>query len=151
MRPGGRGRGSTAGAFCSLARRWRIVFEETLMSSAPNEFDELMAAFPDHVRDLALQTRELIVSELPGIEEFVDSKARVVGYGFGRGYKSLVCTIIPSKRELKLGIAYGADLTDPHGLLRGEGKRHRHIPLRATADLRQAGLVELLQARAAET
>jgi hypothetical protein len=70
----------------------------------------------------------------------------VIGYGFGPGYSGLVCTIIPSKKGVKLGVVYGARLPDPHGLLEGSGKQHRYVAFTEPADLEKAGLKDLLSA-----
>jgi hypothetical protein len=45
---------------------------------------------------------------------------------------------------VKLGLAGGAMLADPHGLLAGAGKVHRHIPMRTLEDLEQAGIKPLV-------
>ena len=104
-----------------------------------------MAGFPPDVQVLAARTRELILASLPAVEETVDTSARLVGYGYGPGYKGMVCTLIPSKKGVKLGIYRGSELPDPKGLLEGSGKVHRHVPLATPADLRKAGLKQLLR------
>jgi hypothetical protein len=43
-------------------------------------------------------------------------------------------------------IAYGADLSDPDGLLEGTGKKLRHIKLRSLEDLQQPAVRTLLEA-----
>ena len=76
----------------------------------------------------------------------MDESARVIGYGYGPGYKGIVCTLILSKAGAKIGIAHGAALPDPKHLMQGKGKVHRHVPLRTIADLKQPGLTPLLKA-----
>jgi hypothetical protein len=51
-----------------------------------------------------------------------------------------------AKAGVKIGLAYGASLPDPNSLLRGVGKIHRHIEVRTQAQLRQAGVEQLLAA-----
>jgi len=105
--------------------------------------------YPAAVREIALEIRAAILSLLPEADETLDRSGRVVGYGFGSGYTGLICTIIPSKRGVKLGIAEGATLPDPQGLMAGEGKRHRYVALTSRADLQRQGLPGLLKAAAA--
>ena len=62
------------------------------------------------------------------------------------GYKGCVCTLILSKTGVKLGIAYGAAMPDPKGLMRGAGKVHRHVALQNLADLKQPGVKALIKA-----
>jgi hypothetical protein len=81
---------------------------------------------------------------LPSAAESVDASDRMVAYSFGSGYKGMVCTLILSKSGVKLGLAGGAALSDPYGLLAGAGKVHRHVPLRVPQDLKQAGLKQLV-------
>ena len=116
---------------------------------ASSAFDALLAKYPDAVRALAAGTRDLVLELLPGARETVDASARVVGYGYGAGYKGTVCAIILSKSGVKLGLARGAELRDPKGLLEGRGKVHRHIAFESTADLHRAGVKPLIRAAAA--
>jgi len=81
---------------------------------------------------------------MPGVRETVDRSAGIIGYGFGAGYRDMVCTIIPSKTGVKLGIVQGAELADDSGLLQGTGKRHRHVSFTKISDLNQPGLRPLL-------
>jgi hypothetical protein len=83
---------------------------------------------------------------LPAAEECVDKARRVVGYGYGPGYKDTVCTMILSKSGVKLGLAYGSALPDPEKLLAGSGRVHRQVQLRSASDLKQRGLKPLVKA-----
>jgi hypothetical protein len=80
------------------------------------------------------------------VEETADSSAPVIGYAYGPGYRGLVCTLILSKSGVKLGLARGSELPDPHGLLAGAGKVHRHVQLRVVSDLRRPGVSQLVKA-----
>ena len=111
-----------------------------------NETADFLAQYPPSVRDLALELRQMILMRIPGALETVDRASRVVAYGFGTGYKDMICTIIPSKTGVKLGIVRGTELPDPHGLLEGAGKVHRHVALTKPSDLRRPGLKPLLSA-----
>ena len=82
---------------------------------------------------------------MPAAREELDRPARVIGYGFGPGHSGLVCTIIPSKKGVKLGVVHGARLPDPQGLLEGSGKQHRYVAFSKPADLEKAGLKDLLR------
>ncbi len=107
---------------------------------------DLAISFPAEIQDLVLQARAVILECVPGAEETVDQPGRVIGYGFGSGYSGVVCVIIPSRTGVKLGIPYSVDLPDPKRLLAGAGKMHRHVAIRAAADLDRAGIKPLLRA-----
>jgi len=108
-----------------------------------------LSAYPETVQKLALETRRIVRAWLPRASETEDTAARMFAYAYGPGYKGVVCTVMLSKSGVKLGIAWAALLPDPHKLRHGEGKVHRHVPLKAPADLRKAGLKELVAAAGA--
>lgn len=107
---------------------------------------EFFAGYPPTVSALAASLRTTIRSAIPDASETLDGPGRVVGYAVGSGYAGLVCTIIPSKTGVKLGIVRGAELPDPQGLLEGAGKRHRYVQFNQPSDLDRAGIEEVLEA-----
>ena len=115
---------------------------------AARTFAVLLAAYPPEVRALALGARKLVLDTLPAADERVDASVPVIGYGYGAGYKGLICTLILSKSGVKLGVAHGAGLPDPRGLLEGSGKIHRYVPLNKPSDLRTPGLKQLMKSAA---
>ena len=115
-------------------------------TAAKSEVEAFFADYPPPVEALALGLRALVLDLIPDAKEVLDRSARVVGYGFGTGYKDTVCAIILSQKGVKLGLGEGASLPDPNGLLEGEGKRHRHIKFETMADLKKSGVKPLLKA-----
>jgi len=110
-----------------------------------NTLNDLLERYPAEVGRLARAVRSFILKCVPDAEESVDGSAPVVAYGYGTGYKGMICTLILSKTGVKLGVAYGATLSDPKQLLEGSGKLHRFVPLRTAADLTRPGLTALLR------
>ena len=108
--------------------------------------DRMLERYPSEVGRLAREARAFILEIVPDVQETADGSVPVVGYGYGTGYKGMVCTLILSKSGVKLGVSYGATLPDPKHLLEGSGKVHRYVPLRTAAGLRQPGLATLLRA-----
>jgi hypothetical protein len=108
-------------------------------------FAELLALYPPGVQELARSARALLFDTLPDLEETVDASGPYVSYGYGPGYKGVVCYMTVNKTGVKLGMSGGAALPDPRKLLRGSGKVHRHVPIEKAADLRQAGLRQLIR------
>jgi len=118
------------------------------MKTSIKEFDDLLSQYSANVQDVARALRELISKAAPGVNEMVDAPARVIGYGHGDGYKGMICTIILSKKEVKLGIVGGASLPDPNGLLEGAGKKHRYVVLNEAADLKKKkGIAALIKSK----
>jgi hypothetical protein len=109
------------------------------------DVDQLLASVSAEVRELARQTRALILDVLPA--EILETVGGTdIGYGWTRGYKGLICVINVHAGWVNLGLADGAKLPDPAGLLQGTGKRHRHVRISTLADLERPELRELLEA-----
>jgi hypothetical protein len=106
--------------------------------------DALLESYSREVRTIAEAARRHLHRVLPGIEERAEASAPVIAYGYWPGYRGLVCTLIFSKSEVKLGLVRAGGLADPKRLLLGRGKVHRHIRLRTAADLRRAGVDDLI-------
>jgi hypothetical protein len=111
-----------------------------------SEIERLVATYPASTQSLIDAARKTLRAAFPNAEESVDVKARLLGYGYGPGYKGTVATLILSKSGVKIGIPYGARLADPAGLLAGSGKVHRHISITDAAQLNSDALHDLLQA-----
>jgi hypothetical protein len=114
--------------------------------SASQSAEALLGEYPDDVRRLGKQARRCVHEWLPGAHEGVDVPARLLSYSYGPGYKGAVCTLILSKKGIKLGLVGGASLPDPRGLLEGSGKVHRYVQLSKPEDLKKAGLKSLVNA-----
>lgn len=93
---------------------------------------------------LGYATRAFVLSRLPDVTEEVDIAANMLGYGYGPGYKHMVCTIIASKTMMKIGLYKGTELPDPAGLLKGTGKVHKYIEIKTAADLQNPAVAALL-------
>ena len=105
-----------------------------------------LKTYPPAVSEAGLGLRETVRAAVPGVRETVDRSARIVGYGFGPGYKDTICTIIPSKTGIKLGIVRGAELPNLDGLLTGTGKVHRHVVVKTLTDAKRPEVTRLLKA-----
>jgi hypothetical protein len=116
--------------------------------SAADPVGEFLAEYPSAVTALAVRLRAKIRAALPDAAETLDRAGRVVGYSVGPGYAGLVCTIIPSKNGVKLGVVDGATLRDPHGLLEGAGKKHRYVQFKTPEDVERRELIALLRTAA---
>jgi hypothetical protein len=110
--------------------------------SPPSNF---LAQVPPDVHPLVQAARALILEVIPGLIEQLDESANLIGYGTDRTYKGLICGIMIYKNYINLMFARGATLPDPDGLLRGTGKRARHIRIEQIPDLVHPGVRRLLE------
>ena len=113
---------------------------------AATEVEELLAGLTPEVRALTLSVRKLVRSVLPRCQEIPYKGARVIGYGYGPGYRDMVATLILSRGGVKLGLARGSELPDPKHLLAGSGKVHRHIAFTELGEVGRPGVRALLRA-----
>lgn len=96
------------------------------------------------VQPIARCLRELVRATLPDLNEYVD-RYGVIRYGHASGMRDWVCYISGHKAHANLGLARGASLPDPKGLIEGTGKNLRHVKLRSVADVERSGLRGLLE------
>jgi hypothetical protein len=118
----------------------------TIVMNRQQDIESFLAAYPEKIGALANAARRVLSEALPGVEETLDQAAKVIGFGYGPGYKGCICTLIMSQKGVKLGLARGSELPDPNGLMGGSGKVHRHVALETLADLRKPGLKPLIKA-----
>jgi hypothetical protein len=115
------------------------------VTAAPNpDVQRLLDAQSPAIGALAGSLCSLILDLYPDAVVTVDGGD--VGFGATTGYKGLVFTVSPHAKHVTLGIAGGASLPDPAGLLEGSGKVHRHLKLREPADLDRPALRDLMTA-----
>jgi len=77
--------------------------------------------WPD-LKPIALKARELIFDVMPEAVEQVKPGWSVIWYGPGSRMKDTAIVIQPQRAWVNLGLANGATLPDPAGLLEGTGK-----------------------------
>ena len=109
-------------------------------------FEDVIAAAPPEIQNLAHCARALLADAMPGITEVPWARQKIAGYGIGpKKMSQHFCYIAPFKKHLNLGFMYGAHLPDPQQLLEGQGADLRHVKIRNAADLQQAALRELIK------
>jgi hypothetical protein len=99
------------------------------------------------IAGLARRLCETILAMMPDATISID--AENIGFGFGTGYKGLVFTVAPHTAHVTLGVAGGASLPDPDGLLEGSGKVHRHVKLRGVTEVDRPELRALMESAVA--
>lgn len=108
--------------------------------------DEFLAAYTPPVREMALKTRDLVLSLFPDAVEQIDVPGKLLGYGWDTTYSGTLCVIMPLKDSLNLGFARGTSLPDPAGMLTGTGKRARHIKFKTPDEIDHPAVRALLEA-----
>jgi hypothetical protein len=110
--------------------------------------EEFLSSYSPNVREMALKTRELVLSVMPDLVEQVDVAGKLLGYGWDTTYAGTVCVIMPLKDSVNLGFAKGTSLPDPEKLLEGTGKRARHIKFKTLDAIDKPAVRALLEVAA---
>jgi hypothetical protein len=105
---------------------------------------EMLASYPEGTQKLVKETRSYLIDVIPGVIEIIEKKENLIGYGFGPGYKDTICSLMPTKSGITMGIGWGTELPDPEKILEGSGKIHRHVKLKQLSDLEKPALKTLL-------
>jgi hypothetical protein len=89
------------------------------------------------IQKLALSLRSLVLEEMaPCYENIYDAYSAVaIGYGSSDRLQDGVFHIAVYTNHVNLGFNEGATLDDPLGILKGAGKRIRHITINTPGDL----------------
>lgn len=109
------------------------------------DHDLLIGQYEPGIQRLIQSARRTLRSAFRGATETPDPQAHLLGYSYGPGYKGTVATLILSKTGVKIGVPYGASLPDPAHLLAGEGKVHRYVAIKDSAELKAPELRALLE------
>jgi hypothetical protein len=90
----------------------------TSRASPPPEL--FLAGYPDGIRDLAEQLREVVRAAVPEVIERVRTGWRLIGYDVPVGRRTRYFAFVaPEPEHVHLGFEYGIWMTDPNGILLG--------------------------------
>ncbi|MFN2439950.1 MAG: DUF1801 domain-containing protein [Chitinophagaceae bacterium] len=100
--------------------------------------------YSEKVIGYTLKLRQVLFANLPGIIEQIDISAKMIAYCYGQKYTEMICTVIPSKKGLKLGFYKGTELPDPDNLLNGTGKISRYVEIESEKQIKSSALKNLI-------
>lgn len=111
--------------------------------------DALLADYPPPMRAIADKLRAIVRSAVPDAVERVRPGWRLIGYDVPAGGRRLAyfCYVAPEPEHVHLGFEYGVFMSDPDGVLLGEGvtRKVRWLTFRSRAPIERRQLVELVQ------
>ena len=101
------------------------------MEDAQRQLDGFIDKFTPHVAALARALFEKMKARIPGAQILVYDNYNALAIGFCRNDKAgqAILSLVVMPRWVTLCFLWGKSLSDPHGLLKGEGVRVRHIQL----------------------
>jgi|SRR3990172_2867287 len=106
--------------------------------------EDILIDHTPEVRQLAQELRRLVRETVPEAIEVAYPVWHAIGYRHPRlGY---FCGIFPQKDSASLLFEFGVLLPDPQGLLRGQGKQVRSVPVRRAEDIQVEPFRQFIQA-----
>lgn len=121
--------------------------------SPEEQLDGFIAKYSPAVAAQARDALERLRARLPGAAELVydNYNALAIGWGPSDRASEVVLSIALFPRWVSLFFMHGADLPDPHRLLKGSGRQVRHIVLASSHTLDQPAVQELIAAAVARS
>ena len=107
--------------------------------------DEFISSFTPEIQNIILRARLLILDIIPNAVEIVDPPSNIIAYGSGTRYKDMICALAPYPDHVNLMLSQGAQLPDPLLILRGGGKKARHIRLAALEEIDRPSVRKLIE------
>lgn len=116
------------------------------MNDTEQQIKKLLEPFNNEIISLAIQLRDIIKEETkPSTELVGDSTISLnFGYGFTEKAWDCFCAIIVYSKHINISFPSGAFLSDPNGLLKGTGKKIRHIRISNLSDIKTPDVMGLL-------
>lgn len=112
------------------------------MTAAPQPVLDLLGEWPAAVGEQAIRLRAWLRGRYPELDERVYRGWQALGYHHPEaGY---VCGIFPREERVQFLFEHGASLPDPRGLLEGDGRQVRYVPMRPGAAIDNEAFAELV-------
>lgn len=114
------------------------------------DLKEFLDGLPAEVRELVLALRNVIRRTIPEAEEsFLWDGLSYHRPEIGGRVKGAVCQINAKRGHVRLDFIHGIRLADPRGVLQGDRKSKRYVPISTIADTKRPEIVNLIQEAAA--
>jgi len=108
----------------------------------PSELLKFLKPYDGEIQKLALDLRQIVLSEMaPCYENIYDAYSAVaIGYGTSPRLSDGIFHVAVYSKHVNLGFNDGATLADPKGILQGNGNRIRHLTIKTADDLKRPEL-----------
>jgi hypothetical protein len=110
----------------------------------PDPIAEFLSNYPEVIRRIIGELRKLARSTMPKAHEFLYYDA--ISYSIDDSSLRRICYLAPMEKCVTLGFLFGAKLSDQHHLLKGSGKRARHVKIRTLSEAKSPALKDLVKA-----
>lgn len=113
------------------------------------ELLKFLKPFPEEVKEIALWLRDWVWDLYPSANEIIYDNYNALAFGWtisdrlGTGFCNIA--IGRSSYNVHLGFLFGAGLSDPDKILRGEGNQYRYLLIKKKSDLPKAYVKTLIK------
>jgi len=110
--------------------------------ATPSELLKFLKPYDGEIQKLALDLRQIVLSEMaPCYENIYDAYSAVaIGYGTSPRLSDGIFHLAVYSKHVNLGFNDGATLADPKSILQGNGNRIRHLTIKTADDLKRPEL-----------
>lgn len=91
-------------------------------------FEEILADYAPEIQQTALSIRRLVHAAVPNLAERVYFGWR--GLGFRHPKAGYIGGIFPQRTTVRLLFEHGVQLSDPQGILTGDGRQTRYVEVK---------------------
>lgn len=128
--------------FAAHGRDARATVAKIMAFPPPTDLIRFLRPYDPEIQKLALDLRELVLSEMaPCYENIYDAYSAVaIGYGTSERLGDGIFHIAVYAKHVNLGFNDGATLADPRRILQGKGNRIRHLTIKTSDDLERREL-----------
>lgn len=102
---------------------------------------QLLAPQSDAIRDLTERLIAYMAAAVPDLSREVKLGWKNITYSGNQ----TIFAIQPYSKYVSLHFYRGVELSDPHGLLEGSGKKLRHVKFHKPEDIRKQGFLTLIE------
>jgi hypothetical protein len=115
-------------------------------ADAQAKLDSFIDKFTPEVAALTRSLLARMKARIPGavIPVYDNYNALAIGFGAGDRVQDVILSLAVMPRWVTLCFTWGVHLADPHGLLRGDGSRVRHVRLLADDALEDSRIDALI-------
>lgn len=106
--------------------------------------EDYLSALPKEQAQMCRQLHEKVVKSMHGVNAIIHHNA--LGYSTSSLASERVVYIAPQRSWINLGFFFGSDIPDPEQLLIGQGKRMRHIKIKALQEVDNPAIDAILKA-----
>jgi len=114
-----------------------------------SDLSKFLDPFPEEVQKIAFCLRDFVWDQYPKANELIYDNYNAVAFGWSITDRlgSTFCTIAVgrSSHNVHFGFYHGAELSDPDGILIGQGNQYRYILVKDIKDFPKTYIKKLLK------